>query len=152
MQDTEIVASDDSPDEAIQRRNRNAKPVKKGTRSWAPSAPLGIKSRDPAYRLRWVNTEPSNMLRKRSEGWEPATRHDAVHDRPSGVESGAGTPAGVLEYRDMVLMKIPEEMAQERAAYYQNQARQQLSGLTTRAKADINAKTGALVDGDIKID
>jgi len=52
----------------------------------------------------------------------------------------------------MVLMKIPEEMAQERAAYYQNQARQQLSGLTTRAKADINAKTGALVDGDIKID
>lgn len=152
MNDTDIPASDDSLDGAIQRRGRPAKAVKKGSRSWAPAAPLGIKSKDPAYRLRWVHAEPANMLRKRAEGWEQAGRNDAVHDRPNGVESGAGTPAGVLEYRDMVLMKIPEEMAQEREVYYRTQAQQQLSGLTARAKTEINARTGALVDGEIKID
>jgi hypothetical protein len=128
------------------------KVAKKGNRSWAPAAPLGIKSRDPSNRLRWVHAEPANMLKKRAEGWEPAKLGDAIHDRPSGVESGAGTPAGVLEYRDMVLMKMPEEMALEREAYYRSQSQEQVSGLKTRAKRDIRAKTGVTVDGDITID
>lgn len=133
-------------------RGRGKKPVKKGSRSWVPAAPLGIKSRDPAARLRWVSTESANMLKKRAEGWEMASKNDAVHDRPNGVESGVGTSAGVLEYRDMVLMKIPEEMARAREDYYREAAQQQLAGLTARAKNDIRSKTGAVIDGEIKID
>lgn len=128
------------------------KVAKKGSRSWAPAAPLGIKAKDPSNRLRWVHAEPANMLKKRAEGWEQANVGDAVHDRPNGVESGSGTPAGVLEYRDMVLMKMPEEMAREREAYYRNASQEQVSGLKTRAKRDIRAKTGVTVEGDITID
>jgi hypothetical protein len=128
------------------------KVAKKGNRSWRPAAPLGIKAKDPSNRLRWVHAEPANMLKKRAEGWEQADVGDAVHDRPNGVESGSGTPAGVLEYRDMVLMKMPEEMAREREAYYRNASQEQVSGLKTRAKRDIRAKTGVTVEGDITID
>ena len=128
------------------------KVAKKGNRSWAPAAPLGIKAKDPSNRLRWVHAEPANMLKKRAEGWEQASVGDAVHDRPNGVESGSGTPAGVLEYRDMVLMKMPEEMARERESYYREVSQQQLSGLAARTKNDIRSKTGAVVDGEIKID
>ena len=128
------------------------KVAKKGNRSWTPAAPLGIKAKDPSNRLRWVHAEPANMLKKRAEGWEQADVGDAVHDRPNGVESGSGTPAGVLEYRDMVLMKMPEEMAREREAYYRNASQEQVSGLKTRAKRDIRAKTGVTVEGDITID
>jgi hypothetical protein len=128
------------------------KVAKKGNRSWSPAAPLGIKAKDPSNRLRWVHAEPANMLKKRAEGWEQADVGDAVHDRPNGVESGSGTPAGVLEYRDMVLMKMPEEMAREREAYYRNASQEQVSGLKTRAKRDIRAKTGVTVEGDITID
>jgi len=135
--------------ESMKGRKKNAK---KGNRSWTPAAPLGIKAKDPSNRLRWVHAEPANMLRKRAEGWEQADVGDAVHDRPNGVESGAGTPAGVLEYRDMVLMKMPEEMAREREAFYRNASQEQVSGLKTRAKRDIRAKTGVTVDGDITID
>lgn len=92
------------------------------------------------------------MLKKRAEGWERASRSDAVHDRPHGVESGVGSPADVLEYRDMVLMKLPEEVAREREAYYRTQAQQQLSGLQSRATNEIRAKTGAMVNGSIQID
>lgn len=133
-------------------RGRGSKPQKKGNRSWAPAAPLGIKSRDPSFRLRWVHAEPANMMRKQAEGWEQANSSDAVHDRPNGVESGRGSPAGVLEYRDMVLMKIPEEMARERASYYESRTRETLSGLTAKAKNEIRAKTGVSVSGEIQID
>lgn len=151
--DVTIQGDDSSLEGAIRKRGgiRQQAP-KKGNRSWTPAAPLGIKAKDPANRLRWVHAEPANMLKKRAEGWERATRADAVHDRPNGVESGIGTPADVLEYRDMVLMKIPEEMAQERESYYRNQAQQQLSGLQARARQEIHAKTGATVSGEIKID
>lgn len=141
----------DSAAGALAEKGRK-KSAKKGNRSWAPAAPLGIKSRDSSSRLRWVHAEPANMLKKRAEGWEQADAGDAVHDRPNGVESGKGSPAGVLEYRDMVLMKMPEEMAQEREAYYRNASQEQLTGLKTRTKRDIRSKTGVTVEGDITID
>lgn len=147
MENDEILGGEVEP-----KVRGRAKPAKKGNRSWTPAAPLAIRSKDPASRLRWVHTDPANMLKKRAEGWEQANRHDAIHDRPNGVESGIGAPTGVLEYRDMVLMKIPEEMAREREAYYREVSQQQLSGLTARARNDIQARTGAVVDGDIKID
>jgi len=146
---TEIETGVGALAESVRGRKKVAK---KGNRRWAPAAPLGIKAKDPSNRLRWVHAEPANMLKKRAEGWEQASVGDAVHDRPNGVESGSGTPAGVLEYRDMVLMKMPEEMAREREAYYRNASQEQVSGLKTRAKRDIRAKTGVTVEGDITID
>lgn len=139
---------------AIVTRGRTTKTAtpKKGNRSWTPAAPLGLKARNPEDRLRWVSTDQANLMKKRAEGWEYADKGDAVHDRPNGVESGVGAPAGVLEYRDMVLMKMPEELAREREAYYQARAQEQLSGLSSRTKRDIAAQTGAIVEGEIKID
>jgi len=52
----------------------------------------------------------------------------------------------------MVLMKMPEEMAREREAYYRNASQEQLTGLKTRTKRDIRSKTGVTVEGDITID
>jgi len=131
---------------------KKVKPAKKGNRSWAPAAPLGLKSRDPSNRLRWVHSEAANVLRKKAEGWEPAAAGDAVHDRPHGVESGQGLPAGILEYRDSILMKMPEELALARDSYYRDRAGQQLSGIATRSKRKIRDATGVPVDGEITID
>lgn len=146
---SEIESAAGALADAVKGRRKVAK---KGNRSWAPAAPLGIRSKDPSSRLRWVHAEPANMLRKRAEGWEQARMGDAIHDRPNGVDSGVGTPAGVLEYRDMVLMKMPEEMAREREEYYRNASQEQVSGLKTRTKRDIRARTGVTVEGDITID
>lgn len=126
--------------------------AKKGTRSWQPAAPLAIKSRDPNTRIKWVSTDPANMLRKRAEGWEPAMAGDASHARPNGVDNGKGIPAGVTEFRDMVLMKMPEEMARERDAYYQKRAADQLGAIKNRAKTEIRNATGVPVDGEITIE
>ena len=125
---------------------------RKGNRSWVPAAPLAIKSADPEYRLKWVHSDPANVMRKRAEGFVNAEPGDATHDRPPGVESGTGRHGSVTQYRDMVLMKIPEEMALARADYYETAAKKQLNGVKTRSKQDLRDKTGVTVTGDITIE
>lgn len=148
-----IETEDGVPEsQVVERKKSGPKPKKTGTRSWAPAAPLGIRSSNPDYRVKWVYTDPANMMRKRAEGWVPADVGDAIHDRPHGVETGKGAPSGVLEYRDMILMKIPEEMARERADYYDKQAKRQLNGVNARAKKEIRQGTGVEVTGDITIE
>jgi len=148
-----MVASKSEPDDtAGEPVVIKAKKKAKGTRSWRPAAPLGLKSRDGASRLRWVHTDAANVLRKKAEGWTPATHGDAVHDRPNGVENGEGMPSGVLEYRDSVLMKMPEELARARDTYYRDQGIKQLTGITGRTKRNIQNETGVAVEGSIKID
>tara|TARA_R110000868_G_scaffold243723_2_gene499746 strand:+ start:137 stop:595 length:459 start_codon:yes stop_codon:yes gene_type:complete len=147
---SETEIQDGEPEAPVKKKAKPA--AKKGNRSWAPAAPLGLKSRDLSNRLRWVHTEAANVLRKKAEGWVPASAGDAVHDRPHGVESGDGLPAGILEYRDSILMKMPEELALARDRYYRDRAGQQLSGITGRAKRKIRDATGVAVDGEITID
>jgi hypothetical protein len=143
---SEAAATAESP--------RKGKMVKKtkGTRSWAPAAPLDIKSADPNFRLKWVHVDAANMMRKRAEGWVNADHGDATHNRPHGVESGKGGPSSVVEYRDMVLMKIPEEMALARAEYYEAQAQKQLHGIKQRTKNDSRNQSGVHLTGEVTIE
>lgn len=128
------------------------KAKKKGNRSWRPAAPLALKAKDSSFRMKWGHTDPARMMRARAEGWEPADPGDAIHDRPSGVDAGKGTPAGVVEYRDMVLLKMPEELARERDAYYREAAMNQLNAIKTRAKKEIRQQTGVSVEGSVTIE
>lgn len=125
---------------------------KKGSRSWRPAAPLALKSRDPSFRMKWGYTDPARMMRAQAEGWVPADPGDAVHDRPSGIDAGKGTPSSIVEYRDMVLLKMPEELAKERDAYYREAATTQLNTIKTRAKKEIRQQTGVTVDGSVTIE
>jgi len=137
---------------ATPKKGAKAKAKKTGSRSWRPAAPLALKSRDPAFRLKWGRSDPAQMMRARAEGWVQADPKDAIHDRPNGVEGGQGAPAGVTEYRDMVLLKMPEELARERDAYYREAAQKQLRGIRTRAKREIRQQTGISVEGEVTIE
>lgn len=128
------------------------KPKKKGNRSWRPAAPLGLKAKNPNFRMKWGHTDPARMMRAQAEGWVPADPGDAVHDRPSGVDAGKGAPSSITEYRDMVLLKMPEEMAKERDAYYREAASSQLNGIKTRAKKEIRQQTGVAIEGSVTIE
>lgn len=123
------------------------KPVKKGTPSWRPHKTLEVKSQRPGFRQRWVNADPANLEKKQAEGWKFAEA--AEHDRPKGVEHGKGL--GTLkQYRDLVLMEMPEDMAQARSEYYQNETKAQVGGITKRLK-DKLAQGNAASYGDVQI-
>lgn len=124
---------------------------RKGNKSWRPAALLEVKSRDPSFRLRWVDADPANLMRKRAEGWVTAEKGDAVHDRPPTVESGSGDQSSITSYRNMVLMKMPEEMALARAEYYQEQAAAQVATIKDRLNEDLGQRTGGKVQATGRI-
>ena len=84
----------------------------------APPAPQG-------YRHRWIRVEvlgfddTKNMSGKLREGWE-LVRSDEYPDQdfPSLT---TGKYSGVIGVGGLVLARIPEEIAQQREAYYRDQ-------------------------------
>lgn len=130
--------------------------MKKGRRSWAPADILQIRDLDDKYRYKWANSDPANIQRLIAEGWEVCSGvsgdksrradENSVHDgvRLSSVDS----------YRELVKLRIPKELAEERNAYFREQAQQQVMGLKAKTKEDMANATGgrAGVRGSIIID
>lgn len=111
--------------------------VKKGKSSWRPAARLDLRNKDPNFRYRWVTKEQDNLNRKALEGWVPANSINgggsAEHLAPGLVNDGKSL-TGTTEYRESVLMVIPEEKAKERDAYFSEQTAKQTLGLKSMAE------------------
>lgn len=128
--------------------DKEEKPVKKGNPSWRPHKTLEVRNQRPGMRLRWVNTDPANLEKKQAEGWKFAETTE--HDRAKGVEHGKGL-GSVKQYRDLVLMEMPEELAVARNEYFQNETKAQVGGITKRLKSKLAESGSAATYGDVQI-
>lgn len=117
--------------------------TKKGSKSWKPAHRLKVDKKE-GWRYRMVDhTDHYNVEKKKAEGWEwvnATTGIPGKHDRPSGTADGSNTDTG-FEYKELRLMAMPEDLAQERDAYYAEKTRQQTVGLKDRLTDEI-AKSG----------
>lgn len=77
---------------------------------------LKLKKKHEGFRPRWVS--PSNVQKKLDQGWKFADRkdYDGVTDTVIGDE-GTSQDGTLVKRREMILMEIPEELAQKRADY-----------------------------------
>ena len=90
---------------------------------WTPPSSLDAPPAPDGYRHRWIRAESmgfddtKNMSGKIRSGWD-LVRADEYPDTdyPSVSE---GRYAGVIGVGGLVLARIPEELAQQREAYYQ---------------------------------
>lgn len=126
-------------------------PVKKGNASWKPHQALSLKNTAPGMRYRWANKDDLNLERKLAEGWDFADSGEAFHSRPKTVEAGRGTASSRTEYRDLVLMKTPEENARARADYYAQRTSEQTEGLKGRLESRLRSGGAARATGEIVI-
>jgi len=89
---------------------------------WTPPSSLDAPPAPDGYRHRWIRAESmgfddtKNMSGKVRSGWD-LVRADEYpeHDYPSVNE---GRYAGVIGVGGLVLARIPEELAKQREAYY----------------------------------
>ena len=101
------------------------KPIKRATRPWEPAKLYNIPEdlKDPRFVYRMVNSKKEgNELKKLQEGWE----YDKVLVRkmeerglmpPRAI--GDGTPVdGIYRIREMIVRRIPKELADSRNKYY----------------------------------
>ena len=131
-------------------------PVKKGRQSWKPASVTDVVDKEPGYRYRWANKMPDNLAKKHAEGWE--TVSGVTSDQASAVsdnkmDSGKNLTS-VYEKRDVVLQRIPEEIAQERDDYMNAQTQKRTLGLTAHLKKEAGQnKTplhGSITIGSLK--
>jgi hypothetical protein len=69
---------------------------------------------------RSAETRASNMSKRIREGYEPVRAEDYPEFEAPTIDSGSNT--GVIGVGGLILAKVPEETAEERTAYFQNQA------------------------------
>lgn len=135
-------------------RPKSQSEIKKGKPSWKPASVTDVTDKEPGYRYRWSNKMADNLAKKAQEGWE--TVSGLTSDGAKAVDDGrintGQKMTGVNEKHDVILQRIPEELAQERDAYYRDKTQKQTLGLTAHFKNEIRDKGGnAPVHGEITI-
>ena len=118
MENEKIKAS-----RASQTRDKVKKPT-----TWTPPNSLDAPPAPKGYRHRWIrveilgNDDTKNVSARLREGWE-LVRADEYPDQefPSLT---TGKYSGVIGVGGLVLARIPEEIAQQREAYYKDQTKQ----------------------------
>ena len=102
-------------------------------KSWSPPQILPDPTPQPGWVFRWIRTslmgqaDPTNTSAKLREGWEPVKAEDhpelMMHTDPNSRFKGNVEVGGLL------LCKAPEEMRDQRNAYYARQAQSQMEAV-----------------------
>lgn len=126
--------------------------LKKGNSSWTPASLNEFTNKEPGYRYRMSHKDPQNLSKKHKEGWENVSKLDSAQTKyvePNKIEHGKPL-SSIYEGHDWVLQRIPEEVAQGRDAYFNNETERRTAGLTAHIKKEMS-KEGAGAHGDITI-
>ena len=113
---------------------------KKGKRSWKPAQKLSVnvpQSVTNKFRLRWRDKDAQNLQRAEAEGWEyihASKGAKAEHENPGDFNPLTST----TEYRELVLMGLPKDLAEARDEYYAERTREQTEGLKDRFQRDLD--------------
>lgn len=91
------------------------------------------------YKLRWIRymldgkDDVKNWLKREKEGWVPV-KNDELPAEYQGVFDigGAGKTEGVVTNNDVILAKIPVEMARARQDYYEGLAQDQIDAVNAQ--------------------
>jgi hypothetical protein len=101
--------------------------------SWKPPSILPDPIAEPGYVYRWIRTsmtgsaDNTNVSRQLREGYVPVRAED--HPELMLEADQNSRFKGNVEVGGLLLCKIPEEMAKQRANYYQNMAQQQMNSV-----------------------
>ena len=113
---------------ALETREQEARPM-----TWKPASTLPVPQEQEGYKFRWIRRsmmgqeDPTNVSKKRREGWEPV-RADEYPDYEAPVID-EGKYAGVIGNGGLMLCRIPEETVHERSADYGNRTREQMQAV-----------------------
>ena len=100
---------------------------------WAPPSRLDAPEPPAGYVHRWIRVamrgedDKINVHQKLREGWEPVRADEYPEFEAPTIDEGRY--AGVIGNGGLMLCRIPEETAQERAAYYGSRTREQMQAV-----------------------
>jgi len=102
-------------------------------KSWVRPSDLDAPPAPPGYRHRWIRVQAGavddskNVAGKLREGYELVRSEEYPDFVTPSIQKG--TYAGVIGVGDVMLARIPDEMAEERQAHYQQRASDQITAV-----------------------
>lgn len=128
--------------------------IKKGKPVWKPASVTDVVKKEDGYRYRWVEKSPDNLYKKEAEGWEKVS--GLTSDRAKSVDDGRVHSGKNLtsthEKHDVMLYRMPEELAEARDDFVNEKTRRRTLGLTAGLKKEMREKGGnAPLHGNITI-
>lgn len=122
------MAEDRKPRE-LESRAKSERP-----KQWMPPTLLPDPNPEPGYVFRWIRIstlgkdDPMNVSTKLREGWEPVKASEHPEIQLMGTSSNSRYPDSI-EIGGLLLCKTPAEFAEQRDAFYQKQADQQMQSV-----------------------
>ena len=122
------MAEDRKPRE-LESRAKSERP-----KQWMPPTLLPDPNPEPGYVFRWIRIstlgkdDPMNVSTKLREGWEPVKASEHPEIQLMGTGSNSRYPDSI-EIGGLLLCKTPAEFAEQRDAFYQRQADQQMQSV-----------------------
>ena len=107
--------------------------VKERPKVWAPPSYLDTPNAPDGFRHRWVRTEilgfvdTKNVQGRLRSGYELVRADEYPEEDFPAIADGKY--AGVIGHGGLVLTRVPEEIAQQRADYYAKQAEEQQAAI-----------------------
>jgi hypothetical protein len=105
------------------------------TQSWEPASILPDPDPQDGWVFRWIRTamvgnpDNTNVSKRFREGWEPVRAEDHPELQiMSDHKSEWGTKGGI-EVGGLLLCKAPDELVEQRRAYYRNHAESQMQAV-----------------------
>ena len=121
------TATDRAPRSADSRA-KEARP-----KPWRPPSLLDAPTPPPGFVYRWLREsmvgqdDKANMSKRIREGWEPVRSDD--HPEFEAPTIDEGRHAGVIGVGGVLLAKMPVETGEQRRAYYNQMATQQMEAV-----------------------
>lgn len=109
---------------ALETREQDARP-----KTWMPASTLPVPQEQEGYKFRWIRRsmlgqeDPTNVSKKRREGWEPVRSED--HPELALYLDQNARTSGLVEVGGLILCKMPSEMVGQRNEYYAKATQQQ---------------------------
>ena len=137
------------------RNSRSAETRASQTRRtpWKPPSMLDAPEAPPGYQFRWIREatrgidDKSNMSKRIREGYEPVRAEDYPDFEAPTIDSGSNT--GVIGVGGLILAKVPVETADERNAYFKDQADTAMQGVDQNFMRESDARM-PIKDSDIQ--
>jgi hypothetical protein len=116
---------------------------KKASTPWKPSRILDLPAviKRPGMVPRWVNTEkPGNIKKKIADGWDFVKVKESARKQLNMTLHDSIGVDGNIRMRELVLMWMPQEMADERAKYFRELGNVDSTAMRRQLQSNIGDK------------
>lgn len=139
-----LGGSSTRPTRSLETRERTER-----KKVWTPPTMLPDPEPQDGYAFRWVRTETrgdadkTNFGKRYREGWEPI---DAADYPELVADLGLPGASGKVEVGGLILCKIPQEIVDQRNAYYRNQNAAQIDAADNAYLRDSDERMKKVVE------